>query len=193
MFILLFSELKTAIEQRSGTIVIRPDSGDPVQTLLQVLDKLGAIFPPTINAKGYKLLPPCIRVIQGDGISYETLESILKALQDSQWSLDNVTFGSGGALLQKLDRDTQKCAFKCCMAIINDQEVEVFKQPITDVGKQSKKGNITLIKRNGNYMTVKRSEMEPTDQDCLQEVFKNGILTKLYDFETIRAKANESL
>ena len=103
--------------------MIRPDSGDPAQTLLKVLEKLGAIFPPTINSKGYKLLPPYIRVIQGDGISYETLETILTALQDSQWSLDNVTFGSGGALLQKLDRDTQKCAFKCCMAIINDQEV----------------------------------------------------------------------
>ena len=106
--------------------MIRPDSGDPAQTLLKVLEKLGAIFPPTINSKGYKLLPPYIRVIQGDGISYETLETILTALQDSQWSLDNVTFGSGGALLQKLDRDTQKCAFKCCMAIINDQEVPYY-------------------------------------------------------------------
>ena len=64
----------------------------------------------------------------------------------------------------------------------------MFKQPITDLGKQSKKGNITLIKRNGNFMTVKRTEMKPTDQDCLQEVFKNGTLTKTYDFETIRTK-----
>ena len=32
------------------------------------------------------------------------------------WSTENLTFGSGGALLQRLDRDTQRCAYKCSLA-----------------------------------------------------------------------------
>jgi nicotinic acid phosphoribosyltransferase len=41
--------------------------------------------------------------------------------------VDNVGFGSGGALLQKLNRDTLKCAYKCSMAEIDGREVDVFK------------------------------------------------------------------
>ena len=68
-------------------------------------------------------MPRFLRVIQGDGISIETIDKILSAMTTNEFSLDNVTFGSGGALLQKLDRDTQKCAFKCCMAIIDGNKV----------------------------------------------------------------------
>ena len=131
--------------------------------------------------------------IQGDGISYETLDSIINALDENKWSLDNVTFGSGGALLQKLDRDTQKCAFKCCLATINGQDKDVFKQPITDLGKQSKRGNITLVKNDdGSYDTVRREDM--TDQvDMLKEVFRNGQLTLEDDLETIRKRTASEL
>ena len=65
----------------------------------------------------------CVRVsvhvcvfTQGDGISYETLKEICVSVKERGWSLDNLAFGSGGGLLQKLHRDTQKCAFKCCYA-----------------------------------------------------------------------------
>jgi len=43
------------------------------------------------------------------------------------WAVDNVTYGSGGALLQKMNRDTLKCAYKCSMAEIDGKEVDVFK------------------------------------------------------------------
>lgn len=65
------------------------------------------------NKKGFKELPPYLRIIQGDGICYEMLNKILGAMKQEGWSANNLAFGSGGALLQKLDRDTQKCAFKC--------------------------------------------------------------------------------
>ena len=89
-----------------------------------MLNILGNKFGTTKNTKGYKMLPPCIRVIQGDGISYETLGTILENMKTHRWSADNVTFGSGGALLQRVDRDTQKCAFKCSYAVINGKEVQ---------------------------------------------------------------------
>ncbi len=90
---------------------------------LQVLELLGKNFPPSINSKGFKVLPSYLRVIQGDGISYETLDSILKNMKDHQWSADNIAFGSGGALLQKVNRDTQKCAFKCSYCVVKDEGV----------------------------------------------------------------------
>jgi len=91
--------------------------------LLQVLEILGNKFGTTMNGKGYKMLPDYLRVIQGDGISYETLGDILINMKKHKWSADNLTFGSGGALLQKLNRDTQKCAFKCSSCIVNGKEV----------------------------------------------------------------------
>ena len=45
----------------------------------------------------------------------------------NKWSADNVAFGSGGALLQKLHRDTQKCAYKCSYAIIDGEGVRPLK------------------------------------------------------------------
>lgn len=73
-------------------------------------------------------MPPYLRIIQGDGISYETLSSILEAMKKQNWSAENIVFGSGGALLQKLNRDTQKCAFKCSYALINGKEVHTERE-----------------------------------------------------------------
>ena len=111
------------IKSRKVPLIVRPDSGDPAFTLVNTLNKLEKIFGFTKNSKGYKLLPPYVAVIQGDGISPETMPDILHVLESSKWSLDNVTFGSGGALLQKMNRDTQRCAYKCCLATIDGKEV----------------------------------------------------------------------
>ena len=91
----------------------------------QLLNQLETIFKVETNSKGFKVLPSFVRVIQGDGISYESLTSVLEALVAEKWSIDNIAFGSGGALLQKLNRDTQKCAYKCCLAEIEGKTVSV--------------------------------------------------------------------
>ena len=72
------------------------------------------------------MLPPYIRVIQGDGISFESLGAILENMKKHDWSAENLVFGSGGALLQRLDRDTQKCAFKCSYAVCSGKEVSII-------------------------------------------------------------------
>merc|ERR1711972_800656 len=117
------------------------------------MGKLAINFTPTTNDKGYKVLPPYIRVIQGDGISYESLKEILENMFKNKWAAENVAFGSGGALLQKMDRDTQKCAFKCCEIIVDGKPRPVFKDPITDAGKKSKQGRLKLVKQ-GNQLTT---------------------------------------
>merc|ERR1712099_200389 len=120
-------------------------------------------------------MPPCIRVIQGDGIDINSLERILKAMTKAGWAADNLAFGSGGALLQKLHRDTQKCAFKCSNAMVQGKSVDVVKDPITDPGKKSKKGRLTLEYQEGKWTTVTEGKGN-MEIDKLVEVFRDGKL-----------------
>jgi nicotinamide phosphoribosyltransferase len=89
----------------------------------RVLDLLGERFGHTTNARGYKVLPPFLRVIQGDQIDMQTLPDLLAAIKRAQWSVENLVFGSGGGLLQKVNRDTQKCALKCSYCEVGGQQV----------------------------------------------------------------------
>jgi nicotinamide phosphoribosyltransferase len=176
-------ELKDKILTREGTLVVRPDSGIPKDVVLKIIEILGNKLGYTTNAKGYKVLVPQIRVLQGDGVDYESIGGILDNLKSHGWSADNIAFGMGGALLQKLDRDTQKFAFKCSEAIVNDERRDVYKDPITDHGKKSKKGRLKLVKDSGGYKTVGESE---TGQDELQIVFEDGHIKKQYSFEEVK-------
>lgn len=176
-------ELKDMILKRDGTLVVRPDSGVPKDVVLKVIEILGSKLGYTTNAKGYKVLVPQVRVIQGDGVDYEEIGVILENLKAHGWSADNVGFGMGGALLQKLDRDTQKFAFKCSEAIVNGERRDVYKDPITDHGKKSKKGRLKLVKENNLYKTVSEAD---AGQDELQLVFENGVVKKQYTFEEVK-------
>jgi len=180
------------IKKREGTLVVRPDSGDPPVIVPQLLDLLGAAFEEDVTktSTGHKLLPPYIRMIQGDGISYESLGAILDAMAAAGWAADNLAFGSGGALLQKLNRDTQKCAFKCSeITKAGGGTTLVYKDPITDKGKQSKKGKLTLeYGDDGVLKTTTEGKGDPA-KDILIEVFRNGHLLIDQPFADIRARA----
>ena len=178
--------LRDQILQRDGCLVIRPDSGDPLEILPKLLEILSSKFPTTTNSKGYKVLDPHVRLIQGDGIDFQTLEPILQVLVEHGWSTDNIAFGSGGGLLQKLNRDTLKFAFKCADAIVNGTHRDVFKQPITDNGKKSKAGRFKLIESDGLFRTIKETD---AGLDRLLKVFENGIITQSYDLKGIRERA----
>lgn len=182
--------LKDQVLSRDGVLVVRPDSGDPPTVVVRVLEILGEKFGVTVNSKGYKVLNPKVRVIQGDGIDFSSLEKILAAMQGTYWSADNVSFGSGGGLLQKLNRDTQKFAFKCSSVTVGDEEREVFKQPVTDRGKQSKAGRLKLVHEGsaeGNgFTTVAAADPRP---DQLQVVFRNGEVKVDHNFAQIRSAA----
>jgi nicotinamide phosphoribosyltransferase len=75
----------------------------------------------------------------------------------------------GGALLQKVHRDTQKFAFKCSCATVDGQDRLVFKDPITDHGKKSKKGRLKLIYKDNEYHTV---NLDEEGEDLLVTVFE---------------------
>lgn len=178
-------KLKADVLSANGTLVVRPDSGVPHQVVTKCLNILGEKFGYTLNEKGYKVLNPKVRLIQGDGIDYEETRKILDTMKSSGWSADNVAFGMGGALLQKMNRDTQKFAFKCSSVTINGVEREVFKQPVTDNGKLSKRGRLSLVMKNGNLTTITGT----SSNDLLETVFENGVVVREQTFDSVRENA----
>ena len=186
-------ELKELIESNPyRRLVVRPDSGDPKEVVPEVLFTLSERFGYTINDKGYKVLPPYIRVIQGDGISRHSLGSLIDELSYTGWSLDNMVFGSGGGLLQDCNRDTLRFAFKASWAYVNNAYREVYKQPVTDHTKNSKRGKLALTFDGNNYRTVPEVE---NSGNILQQVFLNGVIptTAITNLDEVRARANEGM
>src|SRR5690606_29645291 len=105
--------LKDKVMNRDGRLVVRPDSGDPVSVNMQLLEIMWDKFGGKINDKGYKVLDDHVRIIQGDGIDRKMISTILDVAAENGYASENFVFGSGGALLQKWDRDTNKFAIKC--------------------------------------------------------------------------------
>lgn len=178
------------IRNRKGKVVVRPDSGNPKQITLEVMNILGEKFGIRETRNGYKLLPPCVGVLWGDGIDYYGVREILQTLKDNKWSAANIVFGMGGGLLQKLNRDTQKVAIKCCHAIVNGEQRDIFKDPITDPGKASKRGRLALIQdANGDYRTVSyKSDSNDYPLDQLETVFLNGEVKRSQTFANVRSQ-----
>jgi nicotinamide phosphoribosyltransferase len=189
-------ELRQEVIDSGATVVIRPDSGDPDIVCRKLVAILGEKFGYTTNAKGYKVLNN-VRLIQGDGVNEHTIRTILGGFQAYGWSADNIAFGMGGALLQQLDRDTQKFAMKCSSIIVNGEERDVVKDPITDSGKKSKAGRIQLWKSGGEWVTAVKQPTGWTDKgigpfvQMLEEVYRDGKLVKGISFEEVRQNAKK--
>lgn len=182
--------LRDQVLERNGVLVVRPDSGHPPTVVVKVLEILGEAFGFTVNTKGYRVLHPKIRVIQGDGIDTAMLREILETMKKAGWSADNVSFGSGGGLLQKVNRDTQKFAFKCTAVKVNGIWRTVYKDPVTDPGKRSKKGRQVLTKQKGVYKTMRLEEAERRNlPNELGVTFLNGAMGEECTLKEVRARS----
>lgn len=200
------TELKDMILSRPATpgnqLVIRPDSGHVINTLKEVLNILFDKFGFTTNSKGYKILPPQVRVIQGDGINLDSIREIYEKLNEWKVSAENLVLGMGGKLLQGVNRDTQNFAFKASYVVVGDEERTVVKSPteINEKGelqksfKKSKSGRLKLVKTENGYKTVTSEDPQFDDyEDVMVTVFENGKITKEWEFEEIRERAKKNL
>lgn len=178
--------LKERVKHSGGTLVIRPDSGDPEKVVHDTLGVLGEHFGYTTNSKGYKVLPSYVRLIQGDGVDEETIRAVLTRAAFAGWSAENVAFGMGGALLQQVNRDTFSFAMKPSHVTINGEGRNVWKAPADDIGKTSKRGRFGLV-REPEWDTI--SEAEAAGHDELQEVFRDGKLVATTNFAQVRERA----
>lgn len=182
------------IMKRDGTLVIRPDSGNPPEVVNRCLEILWNKFGGDYSPKQFKILTPKVRIIQGDGIDYNMIGEILLQMKNKGFSADNIAFGSGGGLLQKFDRDTQKFAIKCSYAEVDGQPRDVYKDPATSHSKISKKGLLKLHRAGNSFSTFSSADM-PASQfhgyiDSLETVYENGEMVKEYTFDEIRAESN---
>lgn len=182
------SELKQKVLDSGSTVVIRPDSGDPLVVPVEIIQALGERFGYTVNSKGYKVLHPSVRVIQGDGITIDSLPVIIRNLEEAGFAIDNLAFGMGGGLLQHVNRDTQKFAMKTSAVRVNGKWRDVYKDPVGDYGKQSKKGQLALIREDGKWETVRSEGWAWADH--MVPVFRDGVLQKDWRFSEIRERSN---
>jgi nicotinamide phosphoribosyltransferase len=170
-------KLKDVIMSRDGKVVIRPDSGDPVDIICGKLEETrlpsgnyeefypdtpegkGAIqclwdtFGGTINGKGYKVLDTHIGLIYGDSITLERANIILDKLEKKGFASSNVVFGIGSYTYQYSTRDSFGMAVKSTCGIVNGEKREIFKEPKTDSGtKKSARGFLNVDFIDGEYV-----------------------------------------
>ncbi len=188
----MLGEFRKEIEA-AGVIVFRPDSGAPVDMTEQVIRKIDEVFGSDINDKGFKVLNPCARMLQGDGIDLDMVKQIIDNFIKIGYSIDNITFGSGGGLLQKMNRDTLRVAIKGSHGVIDGDARDIRKVPSTDMTKASKEGILRLVENSkGDIRTINQHVVaEPDEVDLLEVVFENGQILKWQSIEEIRKLAAE--
>ncbi|MCD0156873.1 nicotinate phosphoribosyltransferase [Deinococcus sp. 6GRE01] len=181
--------LRQQVIESGGTLVVRPDSGEPPAMVRLAVNALAAKYGTSTNSKGYKVLNH-VRVIQGDGIDEHTIRQILDNLDVDGYSAENVSFGMGGALLQKVDRDTQRFAYKASAGLIDGEYRGIYKDPVTDPGKRSKDGVLDLVQEGGRMVT-KAYKTFDTDfpGSLLRTVYRDGELLVRDTLEEVRGRA----
>lgn len=177
-------QLRSQVIDSGATVVIRPDSGNPPEVVLRALKLLDDRFGSSYNSKTFKVLNN-VRVIQGDGINEDSIREILEVAKRNGYSASNIAFGMGGALLQQVNRDTQRFAYKASEVTVNGKRIPICKSPVTDPGKASKSGRMSLLRRGGKYETVK----DEADGDEMRVVFENGKLINPTTLSEVRRRA----
>lgn len=173
--------------------VVRPDSGDPTIVPVIIIKALINAFGAKKNSKGFYVLPPFLRVLQGDGMNFSTIRTVCLNLRAAEISIENIVFGMGGGLLQHVNRETLKVAQKGSAIKKEDSWIDIYKDPITDSGKVSKKGRVTTILRKGQYMAVRLDQMQEGDVNLLIPVWRNGDLLVDENVDVIRGRVTQAL
>lgn len=195
------TEFHPIVCEREGVVVIRPDSGEPIPTMMKVNWHLGEKFGYTINSKDYRVFGKesdrslgKVKTLQGDKNDYAAVYNMCRAYEGAKWSLDNLaTFGMGGALLQASTRDTQK--MKIALSNYVDKDGvwhDVNKDPITDPGKYSKAGRFAVVyDANGNIVTKTLKNGDPMPEgNLLRPIYRFGEMLVHDKFETVRGRAD---
>lgn len=183
-------DLKAEVEANGGTLVVRPDSGDATRVPIDTIEMLGEIFGSTVNVRGFKVLHPAVRVIQGDGVTPDTIQVLLNRLEERGWSAENLAFGMGGGLLQKLNRDTLRFAMKANARLdVEGRWTGVSKMPKTDPAKASKRDRQAVVMDGGKPAAIPLAALGGRE-NLLQPVWRDGELLKDWSFAEIRARAN---
>lgn len=196
-------KLKDDIMSRDGKVVIRPDSGCPVKTLVGdpnsnnklvrkgLVECLYDLFGGTVNEQGYKVLDSHIGAIYGDSITLERAEQIVEGLKKKDFASINVVLGVGSYSFQYHTRDSFGFAMKATHTTVNGEGRMLFKDPKTDDGtKRSQRGRVHVYRNNGKIEFadgLNSNEDSMAKTLCLLEtVFKDGKLVRDQSLQEIR-------
>lgn len=191
------TQFKDRIMARDGKFVVRPDSitaahETPEELMVVLSGMLWTAFGGTTNEKGFKVLDPHVGLLWGDGIDPDGIQRILVRCAQQGFAAENYVFGMGGGLLQKINRDTQRFAFKCSAQKRGGEWHDVCKEPL-DSSKKSKRGRLALRfnKSVGYYetTTIDPNFVGDSAGDQLQTVFENGELLRDQTFAEVRENA----
>lgn len=194
---------KEEIMNHQGYIGIRGDSGDPVEITTETVFRLLKTFGYTVNSKGYKVLPPQIKVIYGDSITLHRATEIYSRLCEAGVACNNVILGMGSFSMQCLEdenglnpytRDTFSVCIKATYCEILDKPYPIFKNPKTDNGnfKKSQKGMcVVYAKEDGNLWYEDGFNSETVKhhvwtENLLKPVFRDGKMINDYSLKEIR-------
>lgn len=203
--------LHEEVVARDGKLVIRPDSGDPVDIVcglnsrpgvtdsaprtpeldpahFGVVELLWREFGGTVNEAGLKELDPHIGVIYGDSITRERAAQIVERLESKGFASTNVVFGIGSFTYQFVTRDTFGSAIKATWAKIDGEGHNLFKNPVTDSGtKRSATGRLA-VKRDAEGELYLIEQATPADEaeSALQPVWQDGAFLRHQDFADVR-------
>jgi nicotinamide phosphoribosyltransferase len=202
--------LKEEILARDGKLVIRPDSGNPVDILCGsitpdmasyedrhkqpqykgVIELLWDVFGGTVNEQGYKVLDPHIGAIYGDSITIDRADEICARLEAKGFASTNVVLGIGSFTYQYNTRDTFGFAMKATYVEVNGEGREIFKDPITDDGtKKSATGLLCVATDNeGKLVLADKVSWDGEANGKLQTIYKDGKFANVTDLETIRKR-----
>jgi nicotinamide phosphoribosyltransferase len=145
-------------------------------------------FGSTVNSKGFRQLPPNIRVVQGDGLTPTSHGALYDELEKRKIAADNLICGMGGGLLQRVDRDTLNFGMKASAVRISGTWIEIQKVPKGDAMKRSKAGRLALQFIDGDYQTVPRDSIAAED-NVLVPVFRDGKMLRIYNFAELKARS----
>ncbi|CAG8518163.1 24237_t:CDS:10, partial [Gigaspora margarita] len=176
--------------EKGGVMILRPDSGDPVEVILMALRAADKVFGSYTNKKGYKILRGC-SVVQGDAVTFESMKIILNAVKEDGYSVQNLTIGMGAGLLQKVNRDTMSFATKLCHITYADgTQRDVMKTPKTGSNKISLPGEFVVKKNDHGVPIVYPKEVcaENDPDNLLHVVYDHGKVSEWDDFDTIRKR-----
>jgi nicotinamide phosphoribosyltransferase len=182
---------------KGGVMVIRPDSGDPCECVLQALRAGESVFGVDVNTKGYKVVRQ-MGVIQGDGINYNTVKTISEAVMNAGYSAECVAYGQGGGLLQRVNRDTLSFATKLCFLIdSHGQSRDIAKRPKGSDGKISLPGCLRVIRHSpSSPLTVTTGEwneekgvVEGEGESVMRVVWDSGPVEGCWDdFDVVKER-----
>ena len=207
--------LKEEILARDGKLVIRPDSGDPVDILcgreerlsdapgeyktpaeIGVIELLWDVFGGTVNKQGYKVLDPHIGAIYGDSITIERADEICRRLEAKGFASTNVVLGIGSFTYQFNTRDTFGFAMKATYCEINGEGREIFKDPITDDGTKKSATGLLCVTRDeysGDYMLMDRVDWQTSRGGELKTIYRDGKFENTTTLSEIRENLKKNI